>query len=103
MADLTRIREPVLRGLEEDRYVNLPLFYIKSFLSAYARCLGVDPNEVIQLHRKYVQNLLPSIGKVPRRRTVARKRRANARLMVILISAVLLVAVLMYAAFRVLY
>ena len=103
VAKETRIREAVLRAIEEDRYEDLPQLYVKSFLSTYARCLGVDPNDVTQLHQKYVKDLPPSTGKVPRRRMVARKRTVKARLLVILISAVLLVAVLIYAAFRILY
>ena len=56
VAKETRIREAILRAIEEDKYEDLPQLYIKSFLSAYAVCLGLDLNEVIQLHQKYLKN-----------------------------------------------
>ena len=57
VADATRIREAVLRDFEEDRYMNLPNIYVKSFISAYAQCLGLNSNEVIMLHEKYAERL----------------------------------------------
>jgi transcriptional regulator with XRE-family HTH domain len=43
-----KVREPFLRAVEEDRRDLLPsVTYVKGFLSAYAKYLGVDPNEVI--------------------------------------------------------
>jgi transcriptional regulator with XRE-family HTH domain len=43
-----KVREPFLRAVEEDRRDLLPpVTYVKGFLSAYAKFLGVDPNEVI--------------------------------------------------------
>ena len=102
VANATRIREAVLRGIEEDKYEDLPQLYVKSFLNAYAGCLGLDPNEVILLHQKYVENLLPSKGKVLRHQPVPRKRRVNVRLLVIFISVLFLAALLVYASFKLL-
>ncbi len=102
VAKETRIREVILRGIEEDKYEDLPYLYVKSFLSAYAGCLGLDPNEVILLHQKYVENLLPSKGKVLRHQSVPRKRRVNVRLLVIFISVLFLAALLVYASFKLL-
>ncbi len=43
-----RVREQFLKAVEEDRHDLLPTFtYVKGFLSAYARYLGLDPNEII--------------------------------------------------------
>lgn len=43
-----KVREPFLRAVEEDRGDLLPSgTYVKGFLSAYAKYLGLDPNEVI--------------------------------------------------------
>jgi cytoskeletal protein RodZ len=43
-----KVREPFLRAVEEDRRDLLPpVTYVKGFLSAYAKFLGVDANEVI--------------------------------------------------------
>ena len=66
VADATRIREAVLRDFEEDRYMNLPNIYVKSFISAYAKCLGLNSNEVIMLHEKYVERLSFSKDRVPK-------------------------------------
>ena len=49
VAGKTRIRETVLIAIEEDRYEDLPNIYVKSFLSAYAKCLGLDQADVIML------------------------------------------------------
>ncbi len=57
VADTTRIREPVLRALEEDRYANLPALYVKSFLSSYAECIGLDSNEVIMAYQNIAEKL----------------------------------------------
>ncbi len=52
-ANFTKIREPLLRAIEDDRYEVLPpSFYVKGFLVAYARYLGLDPNEVILRYQK---------------------------------------------------
>jgi cytoskeletal protein RodZ len=102
VAHATRIREAILKALEEDKYEDLPHLYVKSFLSAYAGCLGLDPNEVILLHQKYVKNLPPSKGKVLRHQPIPRKRRVNVRLLVILISALLLAALVVFASFKLL-
>ena len=43
-----KVREPFLKAVEEDRRELLPsVTYVKGFLSAYAKYLGLDPNEVI--------------------------------------------------------
>ena len=48
VAKNTKITEQVLAALEEDQYDLLPsATYVKGFLSAYARFLGIDPNDVI--------------------------------------------------------
>jgi cytoskeleton protein RodZ len=43
-----KVREPFLRAVEEDRRDLFPsVTYVKGFLSAYAKYLGLDPNEII--------------------------------------------------------
>ncbi len=52
-ASFTKIREPLLRAIEDDRYELLPpSFYVKGFLAVYAKYLGLDPNEIILRYRK---------------------------------------------------
>jgi len=102
VADATRIRQAILRALEADQYEDLPDLYVKSFMSAYAGYLGLDPNEVIQLHQKHLKNLPSSRGKARGRQSVFRKRRVNVRRVTIIISVMLLAALLAYASFKVL-
>jgi cytoskeletal protein RodZ len=103
VADATRIREAVLRAIEEDRYEDLPNIYVKSFLSAYAKCLGLDPTDVIMLHQKYVEKLSFSKSQVSKHPLAFRRKRVNVRLFVISISVALLLALIVFAAFRLLY
>ena len=74
VADATNIRESILRAIEEDKYGDLPSLYVKSFLKSYARYLGLDPDQVMLLHQKFVRNTIASRRKIPKRHTVSRKR-----------------------------
>jgi cytoskeletal protein RodZ len=103
VAGATRIREAVLRAIEEDNYEDLPHLYVKSFLSAYAKHLGLDPTEVIMLHQKYVKKLSFSKSQVPKHPSATPRRRVNVRLLVISISVALLSAVIIYISFKLLY
>ena len=48
VAKNTRVREHILRAIEEDRHDLLPpATYVKGFLLAYARYLRLDPNDVL--------------------------------------------------------
>jgi len=48
VAKNTRVREPILRAIEEDRQNLLPpATYVKGFLLAYAKYLRLDPNDVL--------------------------------------------------------
>lgn len=50
----TRIGLPMLRALEEDDYPSLPVeVTVKGFLRSYARCLGLDEQEVIDRYQQY--------------------------------------------------
>ena len=103
VANATRIREAVLRAIEEDRYRDLPHIYVKSFLSAYAKCLGLDPTDVIMLHQKYVETLSFQKSQVSKHPSAFLRKRINVRLLVISISVALLIVLIVYAAFKLLY
>lgn len=48
VAKNTRVREKILRAIEEDQYALLPpATYVKGFLLAYAKYLRLDPNDVL--------------------------------------------------------
>jgi cytoskeleton protein RodZ len=103
VADATRIREAVLRAIEEDRYEDLPYLYIKSFLSAYAKCLGLDPTDVTMLHQKNAKKLSSPRSQVSKYPSASRRKRVNVRLFVISISVALLIAIIVYASFKLLH
>jgi cytoskeletal protein RodZ len=103
VADATRVREAVLKAIEDDRYEDLPHIYVKSFLSAYAKCLGLDPTDVIMLHQKYVKKLSFSKSQVSKHPSTTPRRRVNVRLLLISISLALLIAVIVYVSFKLLY
>ncbi len=103
VADATRISEASLRAIEGDRYEDLPYIYVKSFLSAYAKCLGLDPTDMITLHQKYVDKLSLSKNQVSKHPSATPRRRVIVRLLVISISVALLIAVIAYISFKLLY
>ncbi len=66
-----KVREQFLRSVEEDRHDLLPSpTYVKGFLSAYAKYMGVDPNEVILRYENSLKEEpvprqeVPSKGKI---------------------------------------
>ena len=77
VANATRIREAVLRAIEEDKYEDLPHIYVKSFLTAYAKHLGLDPTDVIMLHQKYAEKLPPSKSQVSKHPSAFLRKRIN--------------------------
>ncbi len=45
---ITRVKEPILKAIEEDQYASLPPpTYVKGFLLSYAKYIGLDPNDVL--------------------------------------------------------
>jgi cytoskeleton protein RodZ len=56
VAKNTRVREHILKAIEEDQYHLLPpATYVKGFLLAYARYLGLDPNDVLLRYEKVLK------------------------------------------------
>jgi len=102
VAEATRVREAVLRAIEEDRYEDLPYIYIKSFLSAYAKCLGLDPTDMIMLHQKYMEKASFSKSQLSKHPSATPRRRVIVRLLVISISVALLIAIIAYVSFKLL-
>ncbi|OGQ08341.1 MAG: hypothetical protein A2026_20285 [Deltaproteobacteria bacterium RBG_19FT_COMBO_46_12] len=103
VADATRVREAVLKAIEDDRYEDLPYIYVKSFLSAYAKYVGLDPTDVIMLHQKYMGKVSLSKGQGAKYPLPTTRSRVNFRLLVISVSVALLIAVIVYISFKLLY
>jgi len=56
VAKNTRVREYILRAIEEDRYELLPpATYVKGFLSAYAKYLRLDESEVLLRYERVLK------------------------------------------------
>ncbi len=92
-ANFTKIREPLLKTIEEDGYELLPhSLYVKGFLITYARYLGLDPNEVILRYQKYLKDVgicqQKEIRALPA--VLSPKKKIRAWLFVALIGAMLL-------------
>ncbi len=98
-AKFTKIRENFLRAIEEDRYELLPPgFYIKGFLTVYARYLGFDPNDVVLRYQKYLEDLSTSKQKqveLPPQ-ILPQKKRFRLWLFLALIFAIILFVVIFF-------
>ena len=58
VSKFTRIKEQYLNAIEEDRYDLLPsAIYVKGYLAAYARYLGLDPNDTVLRYQRYLKQL----------------------------------------------
>lgn len=56
VAKNTRVREYILKAIEEDRYDHLPAAtYVKGFLLAYAKYLRLDHNDVLLRYEKVLK------------------------------------------------
>jgi len=91
-ANFTKIRESLLKTIEEDGYELLPhSLYVKGFLVTYARYLGLDPNEIILRYRKYLEDV--GISKQNIRvvqRVLPPKKKIRAWLFFVLIGSIIL-------------
>jgi cytoskeleton protein RodZ len=107
VSESTKIKELLLRALEEDRYdlISSPV-YVKGFLDAYARYLGLDSNEIILQYQENYEKKTPlkSPGLEQRKTSPSSersitfsKRRVTLWLLIIAISVVLLlIAMVIY-------
>ena len=56
VAKTTRVREHILRAIEEDQHDLLPpATYVKGFLLAYAKYLRLDPNDVLLRYERVLK------------------------------------------------
>jgi len=56
VAKNTRVREHILKAIEEDQHTLLPpATYVKGFLLAYAKYLGLDPNDVLLRYEGFLK------------------------------------------------
>ncbi|HSB04276.1 MAG TPA: helix-turn-helix domain-containing protein, partial [Thermodesulfobacteriota bacterium] len=92
----TRIKEPILRAIEEDRYDRCPpSFYVKGFLTNYARYLGIDPKDIIlkyqELNKASAPPMKTVLSEQPRESLRFRPRiQTRVRARVLLLSVLLI-------------
>jgi transcriptional regulator with XRE-family HTH domain len=99
-ANLTKIRGHLLTAIEEDRYEILPPgLYLRGFLMAYAKYLGLDPNDVLLRYKKYLEELNISNEKPlepkklePQKHALFPNRRATLYLLLAILFTVILFA-----------
>jgi cytoskeletal protein RodZ len=66
IAAVTKISPTYLRFLEEERFEDLPApVYVRGFVGAYARCIGLEPERVVS---GYMKGLERAPGSEPRSR-----------------------------------
>ena len=66
IAEITKIGVTYLRCIEEDHYAGLPApVYVRGFVAAYARCVGLDPQAVAA---SYMQRYFVAGGEARGRR-----------------------------------
>ena len=66
IAAVTKINPSYLRYIEEEKFEDLPaLVYVRGFVGAYARCIGLDPDRVVSSYMKRLDGVPKS---EPRRR-----------------------------------
>jgi transcriptional regulator with XRE-family HTH domain len=78
VAKFTKIRKDILSAIEEDRYELLPsAVYVKGFLDAYAKYLGLDPKDVILQYQNYLKSLIVSKSPELQQQTTFQKKRGR--------------------------
>lgn len=50
IAHITRISTRFLHAIENNDFGSLPDVFVKGFLRAYSKCVGLDPNEIISIY-----------------------------------------------------
>jgi flagellar biosynthesis protein FlhG len=66
IAAITKINPTYLRFIEEEKFQDLPApVYVRGFVGAYARCVGLEPERVVS---SYMQRLGAAPTSEPRRR-----------------------------------
>jgi cytoskeletal protein RodZ len=77
MQETTKIRKRYLEAIEEGNYKLLPgNFYVRAFIKSYSECVGLDPNEVLQLYSNVIpaKELDTQVEPNPRKRTAIKTR-----------------------------
>ncbi len=93
----TRVREQILKAIEEDRYDLLPpRTFVKGFLTAYAKYIGLDTNEILL---RYEQGPIAKPDSGPSTKPVAeisRKTRSRWSIGLAMLGGVVVAVLILY-------
>jgi cytoskeletal protein RodZ len=89
VSESTKIREHLLKAIEEDRYELLPPVYAKGFLNIYTKYLGLDPNDIILGYQKHLEHQTLSESAESNRRAISPRRGVKICLLIISAIAIL--------------
>ncbi len=71
-----KVKEHLLKAIEEDQYVTLPSpTYVKGFLLAYAKYMGLDPNDVLLRYEGGLKGKSAARAEAPSEEETQRNRR----------------------------
>lgn len=80
IARVTKVNPTYLRFIEEDHFEHLPApVYVRGFVTAYARCLGLDPARVVPDYMERFEASRPPAGAAPDRVVRANLRASGGR------------------------
>ncbi len=100
----TKIRAKYIRALEEEDFTSIPGdAYIRGFLRSYAEYLGLDGDVYVDEYAsRFITSWRDELPPKPERRRVPRRERPLERRAVLLVVAgIVIVAILIFAAFSI--
>ena len=99
----TKIRAKYIRALEEEDFTSIPGdAYIRGFLRSYAEYLGLDGDVYVDEYAsRFITSWRDELPPRPERRRISTgDRRLERRAVILVLAGIVLVAVLVFAAFR---
>ena len=100
----TKIRAKYIRALEEEDFTSIPGdAYIRGFLRTYAEYLGLDGDVYVDEYAsRFITSWRDELPPRPERRRIrTRERLVERRAVLLVLAGIVLVAVLVFAAFRI--
>ena len=100
----TKIRAKYIRALEEEDFTSIPGdAYIRGFLRTYAEYLGLDGDVYVDEYAsRFITSWRDELPPRPERRRIrTRERRLERRAVLLVLAGIVLVAVLVFAAWQI--
>jgi hypothetical protein len=100
----TKIRAKYIRALEEEDFTSIPGdAYIRGFLRTYAEYLGLDGDVYVDEYAsRFITSWRDELPPRPERRRIrTRERRLERRALLLVLAGIVLVAVLVFAAWQI--